>query len=98
MLTPTNNYTAYREIESRKFTTFIPFFGLAMKDLIFTNDGNPKKLENGLYNFGKLRQLTDAVQRIMVRASSSSSSSSSSSHSLVVTLLSFFADLPEQSL
>jgi len=97
VLTPTNNYTAYREIESRKFTTFIPFFGLAMKDLIFTNDGNPKKLENGLYNFGKLRQLTDAVQRIMVRASSSSSSSSSS-HSLVVTLLSFFADLSEQSL
>ena len=65
-MTPAGNYIVYREIEARKYPYFIPFFGLAMKDLIFSNDGNPKKLENGLYNFAKLRQLADAVQRIMV--------------------------------
>ena len=66
LMTPAGNYAAYRDIEKRKYPYFIPFFGLMMKDLIFANDGNPKKLEDGLINFGKLRFLANAVQRIMI--------------------------------
>jgi len=69
-LNPIGNYATYREIESKKYPCFIPFFGLLMKDLIFANDGNPKKLENGLYNFSKLRQLAGLVERIMIWQSS----------------------------
>jgi len=65
-MNPAGNYTPYREIEGRKYPYFIPFFGLVMKDLIFANDGNPKRLENGLINFGKLRLLADSVQRILI--------------------------------
>lgn len=66
LMTPAGNYSAYRVVEARKHQHFLPFFGLALKDLVFANDGNPKRLENGLINFGKLRLLASAVQRIMI--------------------------------
>ena len=40
--------------------------GLALKDLIFANDGNSKRLENGLINFAKLRMLAESVDKILV--------------------------------
>ena len=35
-----------------------------IKDLVFLNDGNPKTLENGLINFGKLNMIYDRIMSI----------------------------------
>eukprot|EP00835_Amoeboradix_gromovi_P001631 NODE_78_length_23131_cov_0.599427.p13 type:complete len:149 gc:universal NODE_78_length_23131_cov_0.599427:20353-19907(-) len=50
------NYKAYREIYQTKLKNdelFLPFLGLFLKDLVFLNDGNPKKMHE-LINFSKL--------------------------------------------
>eukprot|EP00732_Lithocolla_globosa_P000847 Lithocolla_globosa_v1_NODE_328_length_4454_cov_14.999318.p1 type:complete len:1124 gc:universal NODE_328_length_4454_cov_14.999318:1045-4416(+) len=64
-LSPRDNYSNYRDIEKKIWNGFlIPFFGLVLKDLTFSNDGNPKILENGLINFDKLWSLSEIVHKV----------------------------------
>ncbi|KAI9143235.1 ras guanine nucleotide exchange factor domain-containing protein [Paraphysoderma sedebokerense] len=69
LVSPQGNYKNYRAIydqmeREKGSVPFIPFFGLFLKDLLFINDGNPKKLENGLINFSKLRTITSKISTI----------------------------------
>ena len=61
-----SNYKAYREIYQYKLKNeelFIPFLGLFLKDLVFLNDGNPKKL-NDLINFSKLNMFRIKLEEL----------------------------------
>ena len=61
---PKSNYQSYRDVETKfKSKTFVPFFGLYLKDLTFANDGNPKNLPNGLLNFSKNWAVWEIIQR-----------------------------------
>lgn len=40
---------------------FLHQIGVFIKDLTFLNDGNPKVLANGLYNFTKIRDISNKV-------------------------------------
>eukprot|EP00834_Sanchytrium_tribonematis_P002125 NODE_59_length_28102_cov_0.971110.p22 type:complete len:147 gc:universal NODE_59_length_28102_cov_0.971110:6420-6860(+) len=60
------NYKAYREIYNTKLKSgefFIPFLGLFLKDLVFLNDGNPKKIHN-LINFSKLTMFRQKLEEL----------------------------------
>ena len=37
------------------------YIGVFMRDVTLCNEGTPKKLKNGLYNFSKLRNLVAMV-------------------------------------
>eukprot|EP00158_Paraphelidium_tribonemae_P007755 Partr_v1_DN28351_c1_g1_i3_m79715 putative guanine nucleotide exchange factor len=65
-MNPQMNYQNYREIEnrSRENVSFVPFFGLYLKDLTFANDGNPKTLASGLLNFDKNWSISDIIKKI----------------------------------
>lgn len=70
LVSPQQNYQKYRnlcdQMEKEKYPQhFIPFLGLAMKDLFFINDGNPKRFDNGLINFGKLRTIYQKTDRLL---------------------------------
>lgn len=65
------NYKIYREIfgeleKQPRPGPCIPFIGLFLRDLTFLNDGNPKKFKSGLYNFAKLRMVSERVLRMQV--------------------------------
>ncbi|KNC98634.1 uncharacterized protein SPPG_06316 [Spizellomyces punctatus DAOM BR117] len=71
LLAPQGNYRSYRQIldqmeKDRNPPPFIPILSLFMKDLLFINDGNPKRFDNGLINFGKLRTLHKSISRFSV--------------------------------
>jgi len=62
----THNFGKYREVLARieaeeDSGPCIPFLGLILRDLTFLNDGNPKKFKGGLYNFTKLRRVSEIV-------------------------------------
>ena len=60
------NYKAYREIYQAKLKNdevFIPFLGLFLKDLVFLNDGNPKKTHE-LINFSKLTMFRLKIEEL----------------------------------
>ena len=40
--------------------------GVFMRDLTFFNDGNTKRLKNGLYNFSKLRTMVYKVSSLQI--------------------------------
>lgn len=65
------NYKKYRETFAELEKQIrpgpcIPFIGLFLRDLTFLNDGNPKKFKSGLYNFAKLRMISDRIFRMQV--------------------------------
>ena len=45
---------------------FLSGTGVFMRDLTFFNDGNNKKLKNGLYNFSKLRTMVYKVLGLII--------------------------------
>ena len=60
------NYKAYREIYIQKLKTddvFIPFLGLFLKDLVFLNDGNPKRTHE-MINFSKLTMFCRKMEEL----------------------------------
>ena len=64
---PKMNYQTYRELENKLRASnqpFVPFMGLYLKDLTFSNDGNPKLLQNGLVNFSKNWAIYDLISKI----------------------------------
>ena len=66
-----HNFKKYREIfgemeRQPRPGPCIPFMGLFLRDLTFLNDGNPRKFKSGLYNFAKLRMISDRVLRMHV--------------------------------
>jgi len=70
------NYRNYREIlneldKQARPGPLIPFMGLFVRDLTFLNDGNPKKFKSGLYNFAKLRMISEKVLRMSAYQQSS---------------------------
>jgi son of sevenless-like protein len=58
-----SNFITYRRLQGglKRTAPCIPFFGLYSKDFVFINDGNPKRLANGLVNFSKLRMVMHRV-------------------------------------
>ncbi|KAI3644826.1 hypothetical protein MP228_010990 [Amoeboaphelidium protococcarum] len=65
IMDPKHNYLTYRDVEVKLLgNPFVPFLGLYLKDLTFTNDGNPKTLANGLINFSKNWQIFEIIKRI----------------------------------
>ncbi|KAJ3049622.1 hypothetical protein HK097_009394 [Rhizophlyctis rosea] len=68
LLSPQHNYRSYRTLldQTEKHSTpqpLIPILGLLLKDLLFLDDGNKTKLENGLINFSKFRTMYMNVAR-----------------------------------
>jgi hypothetical protein len=59
LTSPTTNHSNYRRALAtvHRRDPCIPYLGVFMRDLTFFNDGNTKKLKNGLYNFSKLRTM-----------------------------------------
>lgn len=58
-----SNFSLYRKHRDKvpKTVCTIPLLSLFLKDLEFLNVGNPAKLKNGLWNFGKLRLLKKQI-------------------------------------
>merc|ERR1712188_333645 len=56
-----DNWNNFRLAWSRVRAPCVPYIGVALKDLIFTDDGTPLKLEGDIYNFSKLRKLYTTI-------------------------------------
>lgn len=68
LLSPQHNYRTYRALQTDKekaHQPVIPILGLLLKDLLFINDGNKTKLDNGLVNFSKFRTMYAIVARLV---------------------------------
>jgi son of sevenless-like protein len=63
-----SNFITYRRLQGglKRTAPCIPFFGLYSKDFVFINDGNPKRLANGLVNFSKLRMVMHRVGSVII--------------------------------
>lgn len=55
-----NSFKIYRELLKTRHPPLIPFLGIILSDLTFTEDGNPNNTPEGLINWGK-RTLLSAV-------------------------------------
>ena len=66
-ISPLNNFKGYRQLlDSPSLEPpFLPIVSLFLKDLLFLNDGNPKRLESGLLNVGKLWSVQQAIDTFM---------------------------------
>jgi FtsZ-binding cell division protein ZapB len=58
-----NNYHNYRELLKKTNATCTPYIGLYLRDLTFTDDGNPNQVE-GLINFKKRTMISRVLMEI----------------------------------
>eukprot|EP01099_Mayorella_cantabrigiensis_P002786 TRINITY_DN2238_c0_g1_i1.p1 TRINITY_DN2238_c0_g1~~TRINITY_DN2238_c0_g1_i1.p1 ORF type:complete len:767 (-),score=215.63 TRINITY_DN2238_c0_g1_i1:41-2341(-) len=58
------NYRKFREELHNANPPCIPYIGIFLTDLTFTEDGMPNTLEGKLINFAKLRQVAEKIQEI----------------------------------
>ena len=60
------NYKNYREeFNSIAGTAAIPFLSVVLRDITFSNEGNPDKLENGSINVEKLTMLGEQLLSVL---------------------------------
>ncbi|ELP88079.1 guanine nucleotide exchange factor, putative [Entamoeba invadens IP1] len=62
---PENNWSSYRKrLDEAKHTPCVPYIGLFLSDMLFTNDGNKTQTADKLINFVKCQKLSAIAQNV----------------------------------
>lgn len=62
---PRNSYKNYRAATESIPSAMIPYIGVTLTDLVFTEDGNPTYFEDGRVNFGKQRLVAKLITKLL---------------------------------
>jgi hypothetical protein len=64
LMSSLQNYKNYRQELDSQSRPILPYLGVCLRDLLFIEDGNPDRLENGMFNFHKLRMVANVITQI----------------------------------
>ena len=65
LMNPTENFKKYRTRLKEVERPLVPYLGLWLTDLTFIDDGNPKVLEDGLFNFEKAEMVNSNIHKMI---------------------------------
>src|SRR5690349_18661050 len=63
-MTSFQNYKNYRKNLDEITGTCLPYLGVYLRDLLFIEEGNPDRMENGMVHFQKMTMVGSIITRI----------------------------------